>query len=188
MRDKKTIIIFILLCLIALMLGYWYGLPKKGSPEVKKLEASKAASKAKAKKPTPNPPKVGPNTPKAGAAIEAAVRRAASKPTGKLTRADLEKVTYLRIYKSNVTDIGRLAKLTNLEELHLSDNQITDLSPLAGLKHLKTIDLHINKIIHVSPLAGLKKLEYLAITNNPLNKPELEKLKKALPNCKIGHN
>jgi TPR repeat protein len=42
-------------------------------------------------------PKVVPNSPETAAAIEAAIRKAANKPTGELTKADLEKVagTYL---------------------------------------------------------------------------------------------
>jgi len=60
-----------------------------------------------------------------------------------------------------------LAGLTNLEELFLFNNQITNLTPLAGLK-------------------GLKRL---IIFDNPnLTKTEINKLKQALPNCKISHN
>ena len=40
-------------------------------------------------------PKVVPNSPEAKAAIEAAIRKAAKKPTGELTQADLEKVITL---------------------------------------------------------------------------------------------
>jgi len=36
-------------------------------------------------------PKVVPNSPEAKAAIEAAIRKAAKKPTGELTEADLER-------------------------------------------------------------------------------------------------
>jgi uncharacterized protein YcfL len=36
--------------------------------------------------------KIIPNSPEAAAAIEAAIRKAAKKPTGELTKADLEKV------------------------------------------------------------------------------------------------
>ena len=40
-------------------------------------------------------PKVVPNSPEAKAAIEAAIRAELKKPTGELTKADLEKVTRL---------------------------------------------------------------------------------------------
>jgi len=41
----------------------------------------------------------------------------------------------------------------------------------------------------VSPLAKLTQLESLYLRNNPnLAKAQLDKLQKALPNCKINHN
>ena len=40
-------------------------------------------------------PKIFPNSPEAKAAIEKAIREAAGKPTGKLTKSDLEKVRKL---------------------------------------------------------------------------------------------
>jgi hypothetical protein len=37
--------------------------------------------------------------------IEAAIRRAAKKPTGELTKADLAKVTVLSLYYNQLTDV-----------------------------------------------------------------------------------
>ena len=54
--------------------------------------------------------------------IEAAIRQAANKPTGELTKVDLEKVTWL----------------------NFSGYQLTDVSALAGLKQLKLLDLQGN--------------------------------------------
>jgi hypothetical protein len=182
------------------------------------------------------PIKVVPNSPKTKAAIEAAIRKTAGKPTGELTKADLEKMTgrdvLFDIRSKNITDLTPLAGLTNLVELQiglnqitdltplvgltklehvaiggnqitdltplagwtemhtlgLDRNQITDLKPLAGLKELKTLGLGVNQITDLTPLAGLTKLESLRLQYNPdLTKAEIDKLQKALPNCKIEH-
>ncbi len=68
---------------------------KVATPE--KQTASPAEKPPAAKTPTaaPKPIKVVPNSPKAKAAIEAAIRKAVGKPTGELTKAELEKVTRL---------------------------------------------------------------------------------------------
>ena len=77
--------------------------------------------------------------------IEVEVRKVLKKPTGKLTKADLESV----------------------KRLYLSDNQLTDLRPLARLK----------------------LLEELILYDNPnLFEGQIDKLKKALPNCRIYHD
>ena len=58
--------------------------------------------------------------------IEAAIRKAAKKPTGELTKADLEKVKHLDLHDNKLTDSKGLEKLTQLEELSLGFNQLTD--------------------------------------------------------------
>tara|TARA_A100001037_G_scaffold171162_1_gene153737 strand:- start:858 stop:1217 length:360 start_codon:yes stop_codon:yes gene_type:complete len=60
-------------------------------------------------------PKVIPNSPEAKAAIEAAIRKAAKKPTGELTQADLEKVTRLNLGRYKLTDVKGLENLMQLK-------------------------------------------------------------------------
>jgi len=57
--------------------------------------------------------------------VEKAIRYRLKKPTGELTKADLEKVTYLRLYKTQITDAGLkdIAKLQKLERLYLIQHQ-----------------------------------------------------------------
>jgi len=99
--------------------------------------------------------------------IEAAIRKAANKPTGELTKVDLEKVTRLNLYLIQLTDVRGLEKLTNLAELYLFDNQLTSVN---GLKKLT-------------------KLRGLYLNNNPaLTKAQIAELQKALPNVKINSN
>ena len=54
--------------------------------------------------------------------IEAAIRRTIKKPTGELTKADLEKVNSLDIRSNQLTDGTGLEKLTKLERLFLVNN------------------------------------------------------------------
>ena len=83
-------------------------------------------------------PKVVPNSPEAKAAIEAAIRFAAKKPTGELTKADLEKVTTLNLFNKQLTDVPKeLEKLTQLTKLYLERNQLTDMKGLEKLDQLK---------------------------------------------------
>ena len=139
-----------------------------------------------------NKPKPVPNGPKAKAAIQAAIRKAAGKPTGKLTKADLEKVTVisinnyphlisdisafteltqltnLHLYHNQLTDVSALSKLTQLKVLSLDYCQLTDISALAKLTQLKQLNLHHNKLTDISALAELKQLEILRLSANQL--------------------
>ena len=121
--------------------------------------------------------------------IEAAIRQAANKPTGELTKVDLEKVTWLNFSGYQLTDVSALAGLKQLERLHLLNNQLTDVNALVGLKQLTDLNLNGNRLIDASSLAGLTQLKYLFLQDNPdLIKVEIAKLRVALPKCKIEHN
>jgi len=54
--------------------------------------------------------------------IEAAIRKRLKKPTGELTKADLEKVNSLDIRSNQLTDVTVLKELTQLVELNLGGN------------------------------------------------------------------
>ena len=99
--------------------------------------------------------------------IEAAIRKAAGKPTGDLAKADLEKVTKLYISYYQLTSVKGLEKLTQLETLNLKDNELSDVKSLEKLTQLKMLRL---------------------IDNPDLTKAQIDQLKKALPNCKILSN
>ena len=96
--------------------------------------------------------------------IEAAIRKAAKKPRGELTKADYEKVTVLELYENQLTSVKGLEKLTQLKKL----------------------DIHDNKLTSVEGLEKLKQLEGLHLNDNPdLTRAQIDELKKALPKCKI---
>ena len=87
--------------------------------------------------------------------VEKAIRGQISKPKGKLTEADLEKVTILVLSSNKLTDVTGLEKLTKLEELYLGDNQLTNVKGLEKLTQLKKLSLYKNKLTDVK---GLEKL------------------------------
>ena len=99
--------------------------------------------------------------------IEAAIRKAAGKPTGDLAKADLEKVTKLYISYYQLTSVKGLEKLTQLETLNLKDNELSDVKSLEKLTQLKVLRL---------------------IGNPDVTKAQIDQLQKALPKCKIISN
>jgi hypothetical protein len=59
-----------------------------------------------------------------------------------------------------ITDLGPLASLTNLEQLDLSSWQsLQDITPLSGLQSLKRLQLPRKKLKYLSPLFVMASLE-----------------------------
>ena len=102
--------------------------------------------------------------------VEEAIRKELKKPEGKLTKADLEKVTRLGLVSTKISDAGlkELAKLKRLGLLYLSGTQITD----AGLKEL----------------AKIKQLTELTLINTKVTKAGAAELQEARPKCRIYSN
>ena len=98
--------------------------------------------------------------------IEEAIRKAANKPEGDLTKADYEKLKELDLGGHYLTEVPKgLDKLTQLTGLSLSDNRLTDVKGLEKFTQLKELDL----------------------SDNPaLIKAQIDELQKALPKCKIS--
>ncbi len=121
--------------------------------------------------------------------IEAAIRRAAKKPTGELTKADLEKVKGLNLSNNQLTEVKGLEKLTQLTHLYLYDNQLTDVKGLEKLTQLKELYLYGNQLTDVKGLEKLTQLRNLSLRDNlDLTKAQIAELKKALPKCNILSN
>ena len=159
--PKKHIIIFGVLCVVALGLGYWSGPFKKDSENraeadtppvptiitnVVKEVVTNIVAVAPQPTPTPAPVKPRPTPPNIVTAnamnpiIEAYIRKKLKKPTGELTKADLEKVTVLYLGSNQLTSVQGLEKLTQLKYLHLSKNQLTD------VKGLEFINLSLGEV------------------------------------------
>ena len=121
--------------------------------------------------------------------IEAAIRKSLKKPTGELTKADLEKVRELYLVDDQLTDVKWLEKLTKLTALSLNHNQLTDVKGLEKLPQLTCLYLNQNKLTDVKRLEKLTQLKFLFLDGNTaLTKAQIDELQKALPKCKIYHN
>jgi hypothetical protein len=101
-----------------------------------------------------------------------------------------ESVRYVNLIQTPVNDLSPLLELTNLESLDLSGIEVNvplllDLSPIAEMKKLKELRLINTPVSELSPLAELKNLETLAGFSWWVNEEQVEKLRKALPNCEI---
>ena len=110
--------------------------------------------------------------------VEKQIRGAIKKPTGELTKADLEKVMSLNLFQNRLIEVPKgLEKLTQLTEVNLTRNQLTDVKGLENLMQLKELDLQFNQLTDVKGLENLTQLKELSLMNN-----ELTELPKGLEN------
>ncbi len=135
-----------------------------------------------------------PSGPEYAKVIEAAIRAELKKLTGKLTEADLEKVTSLNLNNTIMLDEGlkELPNLRKLRYLRLFGTLITDagLKELTKRQQLTAIDLGLTQITDVGlkELPKLKNLRSLNLNDTKVTKAGMAELRKALPNCKISSN
>ena len=100
--------------------------------------------------------------------IEAAIRKKIKKPTGELTKADLEKVTTLNLFYNKLTSVKGLEKLTHLTHLNLDGNRLTSVKELEKLTQLTRLTLTGNPLTDVKGLEKLTQLTRLELYNNKL--------------------
>ena len=101
-----------------------------------------------------------------------------TKPTGELTKADLEKVDLLNLSENQLTEVPKgLEKLTQLERLALWKNKLTTVKGLEKLTQLTELHLNDNRLSNVKGLENLTQLETLNLRDNQLTDVKgLEKL------------
>jgi Leucine-rich repeat (LRR) protein len=97
----------------------------------------------------------------------------------------LTNLQYLNCNNNQIRDLEPLRALGNLQILDCSKNQISDLKPLRALTNLQILDCSKNQISYLKPLRALTNLEELSCSENEISDLELEKLKKAMPNCEV---
>lgn len=108
--------------------------------------------------------------------------------------AGLKNLTQLRLSQNKISDLSPLVGLTKLNHLTLSENKLTNeqLTHLSKLENLKFLSIgnnpfsNANQITSLEPLLGLKQLDEVILMNiEGLPAEEIDKLRKALPGCKI---
>jgi Leucine-rich repeat (LRR) protein len=115
--------------------------------------------------------------------LEAAIHQTMGRPGGTLTSLDLQALTYLYAYDTNITNLSGLEWATNLASLFLNGNSISNLSVLPTLPGLTFFGLENHSVADLSLLAGLTNVTGLrlngdAITNLTFlqNMPQLTSL------------
>ena len=152
---------------MALDLGYWSGMPDKDSGQRAEVVAPTVVTNVVKEVVTNIVAVQLPIEPGLPSFIEVEIRRRLNKPTGELTKEDLNRVTWLNLRNHNPTELKGLDKLTKLESLTnlmLCNNPLTDVKGLEKLTQLKTLSLG---------------------SNPALTKALIDELQKALPKCKI---
>ena len=91
----------------------------------------------------------------------------------------------LKIRGANLKNIYPLQNMSTLRHLDLACNKIEDITPVASLYDLETLDLSSNYFSMVTPFFSLTNLTELNLSGNPIPPDQLERLRYALPNCKI---
>jgi hypothetical protein len=98
-----------------------------------------------------------------------------------------DQIVWLKLGDTEITDaaLAQIAKLKNLQKLHLEQTKITDagLKQLVGLPYLEYLNLYGTKITDagIRQLASMKKLKTVYIWQTGISEQGVAELKKAMP-------
>ena len=81
----------------------------------------------------------------------------------------LEHRTSLNLSSKQISHLGPVSSLRNLQSLLLNDNQIADLRPLSPLTNLTWLELGHNRIVDIRPLSPLTNLSWLDLQANRIS-------------------
>lgn len=97
----------------------------------------------------------------------------------------LTELETLRLRGCGLTTADGLQNLTALRELDLSMNDIRDPTSLANLNRLETLDLSGNRIQTAAYFQGMTWLRSLNLSGNPIAPEEIEELRQNLADCTV---
>ncbi len=106
-------------------------------------------------------------------------------------KANAKKVYKLDLSNGALYELTKdIKKLKHLQKFFLENNDLENLpEELCELKNLQYFHVQKNKLkslpLNIGNLTSLKELD---LSNNPLPQSEIDRVKKALPNCKITFN
>lgn len=101
--------------------------------------------------------------------LENLIRETLNKPTGEITKLDMQSILVLRGFQYNIEKLKGIEHCANLKELYLGDNEIEDISPLSNLSELQNLSLHFNKVTDLDHLKNLGKLQALVLADNNIS-------------------
>ena len=82
----------------------------------------------------------------------------------------LTNLSYLSLLNEpQISDIGPLANLIQLQHLLIVNSQISSVSPLANLGQLTNLDLQGNQLSDICPLGGLTQMQQLNLGNGEIS-------------------
>lgn len=102
-----------------------------------------------------------------------------------------EQIVWLKLGDTQITDaaLAQVAKLRNLQKLHLEQTKVTDagLKQLRGLAHLEYLNLYGTAVTDagLTELANLKSLKTVYLWQTKVTDAGIANLKKNLPNLEI---
>ncbi|WP_025705715.1 stalk domain-containing protein [Paenibacillus graminis] len=104
--------------------------------------------------------------------LEQAIRIELKKPTGLITKEDLQTMTslYPDDPEQKIISLSGLEYAVNLESLMLPGLDITNIEPLKNLHKVTFLALSGNQITQIEPLQELSQLEKLVIDSNNIEK------------------
>ncbi len=105
-----------------------------------------------------------------------------------ITIKNLKALTTLSLPLNAISRIpDEITQLTNLVSINLTDNaglsNVDNLTRLSQLKYLGLYGCNIKRL--PANIGDLKNLKELGLVGNDIDKVELARIKKALPNCKV---
>ena len=101
-------------------------------------------------------------------------------------------IVWVDLGRSKVTDAGlaTIAKMANLERLHLENTAVTDagIAQLAGLAHLEYLNLYGTKVTDagIAKLSGIKSLRKIFLWQTGVTKEGAKKLEAAIPGLVVN--
>ena len=81
---------------------------------------------------------------------------------------NLQNLTHLRIYDSQIKDISPLKGLDNLVLLWAHNNRIENISPLVSMTGMQQLSLNDNAIENIDALKDMLDIEHLFLSNNKI--------------------
>jgi len=120
--------------------------------------------------------------------LEAAIRAAIKKQSGKIEPKDLRGLTEFNAPNKKILSIEGLNYMVNLKKLDLSNNSILDIKPLKNLTKIESLKLNNNGISDISILSKFQKMTVLEVENNKIKDISSLKELKKLNVLKISGN